>query len=88
MGTSTSDNTPLECSFSNVNSVNMSRKLVRCCFHLWSEFKDKFMEHFLCFQVLVSLKPKFSLLTSAAVLTDATDATVVLIQKLRTWQIK
>ena len=32
------------------------------------------MEHFLCFQVLVSLKPKFSLLASAAVLADATDA--------------
>ena len=46
------------------------------------------MEHFLCFQVLVSLKPKFSLLVLAAVLADAADATVVLIQKLRTWQIK
>ena len=46
------------------------------------------MEHFLCFQVLVSLKPKFSLLVSAAVLADAADATVVLIQKLRTWQME
>ena len=55
---------------------------------LVKEFKDKFMEHFLCFQVLVSLKPKFSVLASAAVLTDVADATVVLMQKLRTWQIK
>ena len=46
------------------------------------------MEHFLCFQVLVSLKPKFSLLVSAAVLADAADATVALIQKLRTWQME
>ena len=40
---------------------------------LVKEFKDKFMEHFLYFQVFVSLKPKFSLLASAAVLTDAAD---------------
>ena len=46
------------------------------------------MEHFLCFQVLVSLKPKFSLQVSTAVLADAADATVVLIQKLRTWQME
>ena len=37
------------------------------------------MEHILCFQVLVSLKPKFSSLASAAVLTDAADATVAMI---------
>ena len=56
---------------------------------LVKEFKYKFMKHFLCFQVLVSLKPKFSLLVSAAVLADAADATVVLIQKLsRTWQME
>ena len=43
------------------------------------------MQHLrLCFQVLVSLKSKVSLLASVAVLADAADATVVLIQKLRT----
>ena len=50
------------------------------------------MEHFLCFQVLVSLKPKFSLLASAAVLTDAADAFCtdtqaknIANQMIRTW---
>ena len=33
------------------------------------------MEHFFCFHVLVSLKPKFSLLASAGMLTDTADAT-------------
>ena len=56
---------------------------------LVKEFKEKFMHHLrLYFQVLVSLKPKFSLLASVTVLADAADATVVLIQKLKTWQIK
>ena len=45
------------------------------------------MQHLrLCFQVLVSLKPKFSLFVSVAVLADAVGATVILM--LRTWQIK
>ena len=43
---------------------------------LVKEFKDKFMQHLrLCFQVLVSLKPKFSLLASVAVMADTAEAT-------------